>query len=100
MAGSRAADVATHTVFTPVLSYRTIPVILVLTDPQHPAQDLGTLELAVTLTPKDSPIEERRDSTVHMLLIISVPTLRKSVLLSKITAVFTGWILRLQLKKI
>ncbi|KAI3362485.1 hypothetical protein L3Q82_012774 [Scortum barcoo] len=42
---------------------RTIPVTLVLKDPQHPDQDLGTLELAVTLTPKDSPIEERRDST-------------------------------------
>ncbi|XP_028456605.1 multiple C2 and transmembrane domain-containing protein 1 isoform X2 [Perca flavescens] len=42
---------------------RTIPVTLVLTDSQHPDQDLGTLELAVTLTPKDSPIEERRDST-------------------------------------
>ncbi|XP_041815491.1 multiple C2 and transmembrane domain-containing protein 1 isoform X5 [Chelmon rostratus] len=42
---------------------RTIPVTLVLKDPHHPDQDLGSLELAVTLTPKDSPIEERRDST-------------------------------------
>ncbi|XP_032364637.1 multiple C2 and transmembrane domain-containing protein 1 isoform X2 [Etheostoma spectabile] len=42
---------------------RTIPVTLVLKDSQHPDQDLGTLDLAVTLTPKDSPIEERRDST-------------------------------------
>lgn len=48
-----------------VLSYRTIPVTLVLKDPQYPDQDLGSLELAVTLTPKESPIEERRDSTVH-----------------------------------
>nr|XP_046231059.1 multiple C2 and transmembrane domain-containing protein 1 isoform X2 [Scatophagus argus] len=46
---------------------RTIPVTLVLKDPQHPDQDLGTLELSVTLTPKDSPIEERRDSTTMLL---------------------------------
>uniref|UniRef100_A0A7N6BKY0 C2 domain-containing protein n=1 Tax=Anabas testudineus TaxID=64144 RepID=A0A7N6BKY0_ANATE len=32
---------------------RTIPVTLVLKDPQYPDQDLGSLELAVTLTPKD-----------------------------------------------
>lgn len=50
---------------TPVSSYRTVPVTLVLKDPQHPEQDLGTLELAVTLTPKHSPIEERRDSMVR-----------------------------------
>uniref|UniRef100_A0A8D3AAY1 Multiple C2 domains, transmembrane 1b n=1 Tax=Scophthalmus maximus TaxID=52904 RepID=A0A8D3AAY1_SCOMX len=43
--------------------HRTIPVTLVLKDPQYPCEDLGSLELAVTLTPKDSPIEERRDST-------------------------------------
>ncbi|XP_042250659.1 multiple C2 and transmembrane domain-containing protein 1 isoform X2 [Thunnus maccoyii] len=46
---------------------RTIPVTLVLKDPQYPDQDLGSLELAVTLTPKDSPIEERRDSTTMLL---------------------------------
>ncbi|XP_039904694.1 multiple C2 and transmembrane domain-containing protein 1 isoform X2 [Simochromis diagramma] len=45
---------------------RTIPVTLVLKDPQYPDQDLGTLELAVNLTPKDSPIEERRDSTMEV----------------------------------
>uniref|UniRef100_A0A671XJ28 Multiple C2 and transmembrane domain containing 1 n=1 Tax=Sparus aurata TaxID=8175 RepID=A0A671XJ28_SPAAU len=44
---------------------RTIPVTLVLKDPQLPDQDLGSLELAVTLTPKHSPLEERRDSTLH-----------------------------------
>lgn len=49
----------------PVCSYRTLPVTLALKDPQHPDQDLGTLELAVTLTPKHSPVEERRDSMVH-----------------------------------
>lgn len=56
------------TVFASVLPVcdRTIPVTLVLKDPHHPDQDLGSLELAVTLTPKDSPIEERRDSTVRM----------------------------------
>uniref|UniRef100_A0A3Q3CM15 C2 domain-containing protein n=1 Tax=Haplochromis burtoni TaxID=8153 RepID=A0A3Q3CM15_HAPBU len=48
---------------------RTIPVTLVLKDPQYPDQDLGTLELAVNLTPKDSPIEERRDSTVCMQIM-------------------------------
>ncbi|XP_037608953.1 multiple C2 and transmembrane domain-containing protein 1 isoform X7 [Sebastes umbrosus] len=47
---------------------RTIPVTLVLKDPQHPDQDLGSLELAVTLTPKDSPLEERRDSTQSLRL--------------------------------
>ncbi|XP_040013407.1 multiple C2 and transmembrane domain-containing protein 1 isoform X3 [Xiphias gladius] len=46
---------------------RTIPVTLVLKDPQHPEQDLGSLELAVTLRPKDSPIEEQRDSTTMLL---------------------------------
>ncbi|XP_028273899.1 multiple C2 and transmembrane domain-containing protein 1 isoform X4 [Parambassis ranga] len=46
---------------------RTIPVTLVLKDPQYPDEDLGTLELAVTLTPKDSPLEERRDSTTMLL---------------------------------
>ncbi|XP_028456606.1 multiple C2 and transmembrane domain-containing protein 1 isoform X3 [Perca flavescens] len=50
---------------------RTIPVTLVLTDSQHPDQDLGTLELAVTLTPKDSPIEERRDSTQQQSIRLS-----------------------------
>lgn len=50
---------------TPVSSDRTLPVTLVLKDPQHPDQDLGTLELAVTLTPKHSPVEERRDSMVR-----------------------------------
>uniref|UniRef100_A0A3Q2DPS5 Multiple C2 domains, transmembrane 1b n=2 Tax=Cyprinodon variegatus TaxID=28743 RepID=A0A3Q2DPS5_CYPVA len=40
---------------------RTIPVTLVLKDHQLPNEDLGCLELAVTLTPKNSPIEEQRD---------------------------------------
>lgn len=51
-------------------SNRTIPVTLVLKDPQYPDQDLGSLELSVTLTPKDSPIEERRDSTVRLLVTL------------------------------
>ncbi|XP_061886757.1 multiple C2 and transmembrane domain-containing protein 1-like isoform X2 [Entelurus aequoreus] len=41
---------------------RTIPLTVVLKDPLHPDEYLGTLELAVMLTPKDSPVEERRDS--------------------------------------
>ncbi|XP_061732117.1 multiple C2 and transmembrane domain-containing protein 1-like isoform X1 [Nerophis ophidion] len=41
---------------------RTTPLTLVLKDPLHPDEYLGTLDLAVTLTPKDSPLEERRDS--------------------------------------
>ncbi|KAM4720409.1 multiple C2 and transmembrane domain-containing protein 1 isoform 2-T2 [Anableps anableps] len=41
---------------------RTIPVTLVLKDPQLPNEDLGSLELAVTLTPKNSPVEEHRDT--------------------------------------
>lgn len=39
-----------------------VPVTLVLKDPQHPDEDLGTLELSVTLKPKDSPVEERHES--------------------------------------
>ncbi|XP_040013409.1 multiple C2 and transmembrane domain-containing protein 1 isoform X5 [Xiphias gladius] len=50
---------------------RTIPVTLVLKDPQHPEQDLGSLELAVTLRPKDSPIEEQRDSTQQQSMRLS-----------------------------
>ncbi|XP_055009345.1 multiple C2 and transmembrane domain-containing protein 1 isoform X3 [Boleophthalmus pectinirostris] len=42
---------------------RTIPITLPLKDPHLPDEDLGSLELNVTLTPKDSPLEERRDST-------------------------------------
>ena len=52
----------------PVLSHRQIPIILPLKDHQHPDQDLGTLELAVTLTPKHSPLEERQDPMVRMQL--------------------------------
>lgn len=61
---------------------------LVLKDPQHPDQDLGTLELAVNLTPKDSPIEERRDSTVCMLLIVQYHPLWLSLALSSISVSF------------
>ncbi|XP_062269398.1 multiple C2 and transmembrane domain-containing protein 1 isoform X2 [Platichthys flesus] len=50
---------------------RSIPVTLVLKDPQYPDQDLGTVELAVTLTPKDSPIEERRDSMQQQSMRLS-----------------------------
>ncbi|XP_033181359.1 multiple C2 and transmembrane domain-containing protein 1 isoform X1 [Mastacembelus armatus] len=46
---------------------RRIPVTLVLKDPQYPDQDLGSLELAVLLTPKDSPIEEQRDPGTLLL---------------------------------
>ncbi|XP_058472799.1 multiple C2 and transmembrane domain-containing protein 1 isoform X2 [Solea solea] len=42
---------------------RTIPVFLELKDPQYPDEDLGTLELDVTLSPKDRSIEECREST-------------------------------------
>ncbi|CAL1568047.1 unnamed protein product [Knipowitschia caucasica] len=41
---------------------RKLPVTLHLKDPQLPDEDLGSLELYVTLTPKYSPLEERRDS--------------------------------------
>ncbi|KAM7392351.1 hypothetical protein PAMA_007457 [Pampus argenteus] len=51
--------------------HRMIPVTLELKDPQHPEQYLGFLELAVTLTPKDSPIEERRDSTQQQSMRLS-----------------------------
>ncbi|KAM9306515.1 multiple C2 and transmembrane domain-containing protein 1 isoform 6-T7 [Pholidichthys leucotaenia] len=50
---------------------RTIPVTLVLKDPQCPDEDLGMLELAVTLTPKDSPLEERQDSTQQQSVRLS-----------------------------
>ncbi|XP_053734907.1 multiple C2 and transmembrane domain-containing protein 1-like isoform X3 [Synchiropus splendidus] len=42
--------------------HRMVPVTLLLKDPQCPDEDLGTLELSVTLRPKDSPVEERRDA--------------------------------------
>lgn len=63
---------------------RTIPVTLVLKDPQYPDQDLGTLELAVNLTPKDSPIEERRDSTVCMKIMSADISLTLSFFLNLI----------------
>ncbi|XP_077944729.1 multiple C2 and transmembrane domain-containing protein 1 isoform X5 [Gasterosteus aculeatus] len=47
--------------------HRTIPVTLELKDPQHLDEDLGFLDLSVTLTPKDSPVEERRDSATMLL---------------------------------
>ncbi|XP_077944727.1 multiple C2 and transmembrane domain-containing protein 1 isoform X3 [Gasterosteus aculeatus] len=47
--------------------HRTIPVTLELKDPQHLDEDLGFLDLSVTLTPKDSPVEERRDSAQQSL---------------------------------
>lgn len=46
---------------------RTIPITLPLHDPHLPDEDLGSLELNVTLTPKDSPLEERRDSMTMLL---------------------------------
>ncbi|XP_047229574.1 multiple C2 and transmembrane domain-containing protein 1 isoform X4 [Girardinichthys multiradiatus] len=46
---------------------RTIPVTLVLKDPLLPNEDLGSLELAVTLMPKSSPIEEQRDTATMLL---------------------------------
>ncbi|KAM9734433.1 LOW QUALITY PROTEIN: multiple C2 and transmembrane domain-containing protein 1 [Menidia menidia] len=45
---------------------RTVPVTLVLRDPQLPDQDLGSLEL-VTLTPTNSPPEEPRDPATMLL---------------------------------
>ncbi|KAM9820973.1 multiple C2 and transmembrane domain-containing protein 1-like [Neosynchiropus ocellatus] len=41
--------------------HRMVPVTLVLRDSRCPDEDLGTLELSVTLKPKDSPEEERRE---------------------------------------
>ncbi|CAL8322773.1 unnamed protein product [Lota lota] len=40
---------------------RTVVVTLELKDSHYPDQDLGSLELSVTLSPKDSPVEEPRD---------------------------------------
>ncbi|XP_054875371.1 multiple C2 and transmembrane domain-containing protein 1 isoform X3 [Amphiprion ocellaris] len=63
---------------------RTIPVTLVLKDPQSPDEDLGSLELAVTLTPKDSPIEERRDSTQNEVKTYRwKPYVKKTMLLRR-----------------
>ncbi|XP_030579904.1 multiple C2 and transmembrane domain-containing protein 1 isoform X1 [Archocentrus centrarchus] len=62
---------------------RTIPVTLVLKDPQYPDHDLGTLELAVNLTPKDSPIEERRDSTMELKKYRLKPYVHKTMLLRR-----------------
>ncbi|XP_072310316.1 multiple C2 and transmembrane domain-containing protein 1 isoform X6 [Eucyclogobius newberryi] len=46
---------------------RTIPITLPLKDPHLPDEDLGSLEINVTLTPKHSPLEERRDSMTMLL---------------------------------
>ncbi|KAJ3604795.1 hypothetical protein NHX12_026847 [Muraenolepis orangiensis] len=46
---------------------RTVAVTLELKDPHYPDQDLGTLELSVTLSPKDSPVEESRDCKTMLL---------------------------------
>ncbi|XP_075885870.1 multiple C2 and transmembrane domain-containing protein 1 isoform X7 [Nelusetta ayraudi] len=62
---------------------RTIPVTLVLKDPRCPEQDLGSLELAVTLTPKDSPMEERRDSTGEVRTYRWKPYVNKTMLLRR-----------------
>ena len=39
-------------------------VTLELKDSHYPDQDLGSLELSVTLGPKDSPVEEPKDCKV------------------------------------
>ncbi|XP_030622951.1 multiple C2 and transmembrane domain-containing protein 1 [Chanos chanos] len=41
--------------------HRMLDVVLNLEDPQHPEQDLGSLDLSVTLSPKDG---ENRDATM------------------------------------
>ncbi|KAM8872642.1 uncharacterized protein ACB058_004514 isoform 1-T1 [Synchiropus picturatus] len=56
--------------------HRTVPVTLLLKDPQCPDEDLGTLELSVTLRPKDSPVEERRDAAA---VSVSLPSLGRDV---------------------
>ncbi|XP_067339495.1 multiple C2 and transmembrane domain-containing protein 1 isoform X2 [Channa argus] len=62
---------------------RTIPVTLLLKDPQCPDQDLGSLELAVTLTPKDSPLEERDSMTMLLRRSWKRSTKQQSVRLSE-----------------
>uniref|UniRef100_A0AAQ6A229 C2 domain-containing protein n=1 Tax=Amphiprion ocellaris TaxID=80972 RepID=A0AAQ6A229_AMPOC len=64
-------DSLSEPLYAKVKTWTTIPVTLVLKDPQSPDEDLGSLELAVTLTPKDSPIEERRDSTNQQSIRLS-----------------------------
>lgn len=39
-------------------SYRTLDVTLDLKDPQYPEQNLGSLEFAVTLTPKEGDVKD------------------------------------------
>ncbi|TKS85069.1 Multiple C2 and transmembrane domain-containing protein 1 [Collichthys lucidus] len=58
--------------------HRTIPVTLELKDIQHPDEDLGTVELDVTLTPKESPIEERRDASQQQQSVRRAEQHRKS----------------------
>lgn len=41
-----------------VLSCRTLDVTLDLKDPQYPDHDLGTLELSVTLSPKEGDMRD------------------------------------------
>lgn len=47
---------------TAVLAWRALDVTLDLKDPQYPEHNLGTLELAVTLTPRENPRDAVRDS--------------------------------------
>ena len=42
----------------PLLPRRTLDVTLDLKDPQYPDNDLGTLDLAVTLSPKEGDFRE------------------------------------------
>ncbi|XP_056444156.1 multiple C2 and transmembrane domain-containing protein 1-like isoform X2 [Gadus chalcogrammus] len=46
---------------------RTVVVTLELKDSHYPDQDLGSLELSVTLGPKDSPVEEPKDCKTMLL---------------------------------
>ncbi|KAL0965281.1 hypothetical protein UPYG_G00279220 [Umbra pygmaea] len=52
----------------PLEQERAISVILALQDPHYPDDDLGTLELTVTIRAKDSPIDELLTDANTMLL--------------------------------
>lgn len=74
------------------LCCRTIPVTLVLRDPLLPDQDLGSLELAVTLMPKNSPMEEQRDAAVgvHAQFHFRV-SVSRAVVLVLVQSCFLYW---------
>lgn len=63
---------------------RTLDVTLDLKDPQYPEQNLGTLELAVTLSPKEGDVKDAVRGLLKMppicVFLFLIPSLAAKVL--------------------